>query len=218
MGDPRKQRKTFSGPSHPWQKQRLEEESVLMKEYGLKNKKEIWKAQSHLKNFAHLAKSLVKLTSKQAALREEELLTKLRSTGVLDGSGTTTDILTLSVRNVLNRRLQTVVYKKGYARSVSQARQFITHGHITVAGTKVTIPSYVVRINEEDEIGFVSNSTLADLDHPERAVKDSKESEAPKEEASKGTPKKGARESSAKESSEKEESKKEEAADAEDKE
>ena len=43
MGDPRKTRKKYDTPQHPWQKERMDQESVFLKEYGLKNKKEIWK-------------------------------------------------------------------------------------------------------------------------------------------------------------------------------
>ena len=40
MGDPRKLRKKYYPPSHPWQKIRIDEEKILMKDYGFKNKKE----------------------------------------------------------------------------------------------------------------------------------------------------------------------------------
>ncbi|MCX6707238.1 MAG: 30S ribosomal protein S4, partial [Candidatus Woesearchaeota archaeon] len=77
-------------------------------------------------------------------------------------------ILDLTLRDILERRLQTQVYKKCLARTVEQARQFIVHGHITVGGRKVTAPSYLVAAQEEMTLAFSANSTLNNIDHPER--------------------------------------------------
>ncbi len=52
----------------------------------------------------------------------------------------------------LERRLDNVVMRLGLADSRSQARQLVTHGHITVNGRKMNIPSYLVRIG--DQIGI----------------------------------------------------------------
>jgi ribosomal protein S4 len=81
------------------------------------------------------------------------------------------DVLSLTVKDILDRRLQTIVYNQGLTKSVKQARQFIVHGHIFVGDKKVTIPSYLVLAGEEDKIIFDANSALSDAEHPERVQK-----------------------------------------------
>ncbi len=168
MGDPRKLRKKYNTPSHPWQKARMDEESDLKREYGLKNKTEIWKMRSILTTSANQAKRLMTLRGEQAEKEEEQLLSRLARLGLLSGGASLNDVLSLSVRDVLDRRLQTVVYKKGLARSVKQARQFITHNHILVEGKTLGVPSYIVPVSEEASITFVEASALQSPDHPER--------------------------------------------------
>ncbi|HLD05911.1 MAG TPA: 30S ribosomal protein S4 [Candidatus Nanoarchaeia archaeon] len=171
MGDPRRNRKSYSGPSHPWQKARIEEEIALVKEYGLKNKKEVWRHVSALRGYAGRAKHLNAAAGKQEEKERQDLLNTLRAIGLLQENGKLEDVLTLHIKNILDRRLQTVVYKKNLARSVGQARQFITHGHIVVGQRKQTTPSYIVRKGEEEQISFVQGSALADAGHPERMQK-----------------------------------------------
>lgn len=170
MGDPKKQRKKFSAPSKKWEKERIDEERILIKEYGLKNKKEIWKAESKLRNFARQAKRLVTLKTAQSEKEQEQLLIKLKSLSLLSGTAKLENILDLQLKDLLNRRLQTVVFKKGLARSVNAARQLITHGHILVDKIKITIPSYVVLAKEEPLITYSQGSAFSDEQHPERIV------------------------------------------------
>jgi len=82
--------------------------------------------------------------------------------------------LTITLKDVLERRLQTLVYKKKLARSIKQARQFITHRHVTVSDKVITSPSYIVTKDDENKIGFSSLSALNSIDHPERALQDKK--------------------------------------------
>ena len=168
MGDPRKHRRKFIKPSHPWQKQRLEEEASYIKSYGLKNKKEVWKAKATLKHYAELAKKLVRQSDQESIKESEQLVSNLYKRGLLSESGTINDILSLSEKDIFERRLQTIVVQKGFARSLKQARQFITHGHITVNNKSMRVPSYMVRIDEE--VGFRDTSALKNEDHPERTV------------------------------------------------
>ncbi|RMF55989.1 30S ribosomal protein S4 [Candidatus Woesearchaeota archaeon] len=170
MGDPKKPKKKYSKPSHPWEKVRIEEEKELIRDFGLKNKKEIWKTNTLLRNFKRQAKKLIPLTGKQADLEKSQLFDRLHNLGLLKKNATLDDVLGLSVRDLLGRRLQTVVYKKGLARSMKQARQFIVHRHITIGEKNIAVPSYLVRTDEEDLIKFVSKSPLAADDHPERVV------------------------------------------------
>lgn len=174
MGDPRKIRSKFSGPSHPWEGARIEEEKKLTYTYGLKNKKEIWKITSKLKSYKHQAKKLAALSTSQSDRERAQLLQSLISYGILDQSSSLDDVLDLPTTIIMERRLQTLVHKKSLARSAKQARQFITHGHIFVNGKKITSPSYLVKIKDEGSITFTPTSKLNDSDHPERAVLEGK--------------------------------------------
>ncbi|MCD6589652.1 30S ribosomal protein S4 [Candidatus Woesearchaeota archaeon] len=172
MGDPKRLRRKYETPIHPWQKTRIELEKQLQKEYGLKNKKEIWKAESRLKKFKDILKRLIPLNDEQANKEREQTMQKIRSLGLIGENATIDDVLGLEVRSILDRRLQTIVYKKGLARSIKQARQFITHGHIMVNGKVITSPGYLVKIDEEQFIEFKPTSPLARIDHPERIRKE----------------------------------------------
>lgn len=152
MGDPKKKRKKFHRPSHPWQKERIEEERIILKEYGLKNKREIWKANSLLKNFKNQVKRLIAATSQQAEKERTQLLRKLQNLDMIKRAARLDDILGLTLKDIMNRRLQTVVYKNGLAGTINQARQFIVHKHITLKGKKISAPSYLVLKNEEEMI------------------------------------------------------------------
>ncbi|MEK6861935.1 MAG: 30S ribosomal protein S4 [Nanoarchaeota archaeon] len=175
MGHPKKQRKKYSGPTHPWQADRLKREAILMKEYGLKNKKELWKMGSVLRSFKKQAKSLISRIDEQAKTEKNLLIQKLYKLGLLESGAKIEDVLDLDIRNILNRRLQFLALKKGLARSTKQARQFIVHEHIFVADKKIDSPSYLVKKNEEDKITFGPLSSFASLDHPERVPLDKKE-------------------------------------------
>lgn len=183
MGDPKKIRKKYQTPRHPWQKARIEEEGEIFKEYGTKNKREIWKMRSVLRDFSDRAKKLIAAKSAQAEKERKEMLAKLQSMGLISAEAGLDDVLGLNLRDILERRLETLVYKKGLARSMKQARQFIVHGHVMVGERKVNSPSYLVSVKEEGLIGFASKSTLNDPEHPERVV--ISESSAKKKEAKK---------------------------------
>ena len=170
MGDPKKQRKKYSKPGHPWQLARIEEERQLSKEYGFKNKEEIWKHVSFLRAVTGQAKKLVTLSGEQAEKERDFLLNRLKRYGLLSQEAGLDTILSISLRDVLERRLQTLVYKKNLANSIKQARQFITHEHILVDDKVITSPSYLVPLKEESMITFRSSSSLADDEHPERVA------------------------------------------------
>ncbi len=94
---------------------------------------------------------------------------KLYKLGILESEDAPIDsILSLSVENFLDRRLQTMVYRLGLARTPYEARQLIVHRHITVKGRVVTIPSYHVMRGEESEIDYRPGSPYANPDHPMR--------------------------------------------------
>jgi|SRR3989344_2330720 len=192
MGDPRKTRKTYRRPSHPWRKTRIDEETALQKKYGLKNKNEIWKIVSELGRLAAQAKKLIREKnkgSKQADIEEKQLLDRLAKYGLINSGDSLDTVLSLESKDFLDIRLQTIAYKNGLALTPKQARQFIVHGHITVNGKKVTVPSYTV--TNTDNISFSPISTIANVEHPERAkekkrVDDAREAQKKKDAAESG--------------------------------
>lgn len=169
MGDPKKIRKKYTPPSHPWQRVRIDAERLLVKEYGVKNKREIWKMAALLSSFTSQAKKLIIGTTEQALLEKQNLIKKLQRYGFLGADPTVDQILGLTLHDIMKRRLQTIVYKKGLAHSANQARQFIVHKHIIVGNKKVSSPSYLVSLEEEGNIHFAPSSSFAKEDHPEQA-------------------------------------------------
>ncbi len=158
MGDPRKPRKKWQPPGHPWVKERLIEEMKLMGEYGLRNKRELWIAAAMLRKFRHRARSLLALPEEVRKKEEQALLSKLYELGLVDKEATLDDVLSLHTKDLLERRLQTIVYKKGLAKTIHHARQLIVHGHIAINGRRVTSPGYIVPRSEEDLIGYAPTS------------------------------------------------------------
>ncbi len=174
MGYPGKNHKQYQTPKRPFEKTRIEEENRLMIEYGLRNKREVWKAASHLRRYRKAARDLLALmsTGTDRALfeaKKAELIGHLQRTGLLGPDADIDNVLSLKVQNQLERRLQTLVHRQGLARSPKQARQMITHGHIAIGGKRVSIPGYKVSRSEETEISYYRRSPVANDDHAERA-------------------------------------------------
>ncbi len=162
MGDPRKSRKKWRGPTHPWRKEQLIEEMKLVGEYGLRNKRELWIARSMLRNIRARARELLALPEEERIKYGKPLIEKTYKAGILPSpDATLDDILGLTVRDILERRLQTIVYRKGLAKSMYHARQLITHGHIAIGGRRVRSPGYMVSREEEELIGFYPLSPYA---------------------------------------------------------
>lgn len=171
MGGTKKIRRKYQGPAHLWQRARIDEEKQYSKDYGLKNKKEIWKMTSLLAKFKRLAKIFIAAKGKQAQVEAEQLVNRLKSLGLLNDTSVLSDVLVLTTKDIMEKRLQTVVFRMGHARTINQARQFIVHGHIKVGGRKIASPSYMVKKGEENTISFSQTSSFADKDHPERIIK-----------------------------------------------
>jgi small subunit ribosomal protein S4 len=152
MGDPKRQRKSYETPSHPWRKDRIEKEKELRRKYGLKNKRDIWKAESRLRRIRRLARLLLGSHGEQARQEEEKLIAKMQKLGLLKGEADLDAILGLTIEDLLERRLQSLVHRKGLARSPKQARQLVVHGHIRVGGRRITSPSYLVPVEQEETI------------------------------------------------------------------
>jgi small subunit ribosomal protein S4 len=170
LGDPKKQRRSYETPRHPWRKDQLEVELHLMGEYGLRNKRELWRYKTMLSEVRGIARSLLGATEAERARLEREYLSKLTRIGVLSESASIDDILDLEIRDLLERRLQTLVFRKGLAKTLYQARQLVSHGHIAVAGRVVSVPGYVVKRDEEQKLKYFEHSPLSKSDHPLRKI------------------------------------------------
>lgn len=172
MGDPKFSRRKYDTPNHPWRAERIKSETELQKRFGLKNKREIWKAQSQVRTLRAQSRDLQarqRTGESQADVETKQLLEKCGRLGLLPVEGTTlNDILSLTIENVLARRFQTMVYQKGMAYTPDQARQFIVHGHVAINGRIVTIPGYAVRRAEENAIAYAGSSPIANELHPMR--------------------------------------------------
>jgi len=152
MGDPKRPRKQYETPGHPWKSDRLSMELQLLGEYGLRNKRELWRAETILRKIRAQARSLFVLTGEKRVQEENRLIQRLYKMGLVDENATADDVLKLNVRDILERRLQTIVFKLGYAKSIHHARQLITHGHVYIKDNKVKSPSYHVMRGEESLI------------------------------------------------------------------
>lgn len=172
MGDPKFSRAKFERPSHPWEAERIKAENELLKKYGLKNKKELWRSQYILRRFRQRARELqarVRTGDKQAEKEREQLLRRLGRVGLLPLEGTTLDdVLSLDVEAILSRRLQTLTFLKGLAFTPRQARQFIVHGHVSIGGRRVTIPGMLVNRTQENGIAYDERSGISNDLHPIR--------------------------------------------------
>lgn len=172
MGDPKFSRKCFDTPSHPWQGERIKNENEVVRQFGLKNKTEVWKADTMLRNFRKQSRELqsrLRSGDQQAKIEADALIAKCSRIGVLPVSGGDLNaILVLKSEDILSRRLQTIVFQKGLATTIKQARQLINHGHIFVDGHKVTVPGYIVLREEEGSVGYNPASPFTDEMHPMR--------------------------------------------------
>lgn len=145
----KRQRKKYQTPTKPWDKARLDIEKNILKDFGLKSKREIWKTQAMLRKYRGLARGLV---AKQDETKQKVLMDRLMRFGLVSKDATLDTILGLAIEDFLNRRLQTVLHKKGMANTPKQARQFITHGQVMIDNRRIIYPSYMVPVEEEDKI------------------------------------------------------------------
>jgi len=168
MGDPKKQRKKYETPRFAWRTDTLQQELKLLGQYGLRNKRELWRHETALSRFREIARSLLGMSVEERKKHEKQLLDRLNRLGILPETAALDDVLDLAIEDMLERRLQTIVFNRGLAKSIHQARQLITHGHIAIETQRIHSPSYLVLRNEEAKITYSPTSSLADPKHPIR--------------------------------------------------
>ena len=151
MGDPRKPRKSFRRPRRIWNSDQLNSELYIIGSYGLRNKRELWKAQTRVANFRNQARTLLALTLEDRQEKETHLLSFLNRLGLTTTSNLD-DILNLKIEDILERRLQTIVMRKMGMKSPFQARQVVIHGHVSIGNRKVNLPGYLVKKEDEPKI------------------------------------------------------------------
>jgi small subunit ribosomal protein S4 len=174
MGDPKFLRRTYETPKHPWEAGRMEEERKLVLKYGLKNKRELWKAQSILRGFrtqARILQARLRADEPQAQRETADLLGRLSRLGLLGMSSPgIDDVLALTTEDVLRRRFEWVVFHRELAPTPKGARQWIVHGHFSIGDHRVTRPGYLVPAADEVKISYTPTSPLSDGDHSQRAA------------------------------------------------
>jgi small subunit ribosomal protein S4 len=173
MGDPHKLKNKYEKPKKLWDEARIGEEKGLKSQYSLKNMRELWVATQELKKYRREARRLLSLTEEERKDDAVKILAKLNKMGILKPDSPLDTVLSLNVKEFLDRRLQTIVLKKGLAKSMRQSRQLITHGFISVNGRRISAPSYFVSAAEESTVSYARPIDLS--------VKEPAPKEAPKE-------------------------------------
>lgn len=175
MGDPHYPSRVWKKPKRPLNYDFMMEDLNTLGTYGLKNKRELWKARTELSRVRHQARSLLALRQEVREQKEPILMKSLARIGLVKEDATLDDVLNLDINNLLSRRLQTIVQKKFSFRTPYQARQAIVHGHIIIGDRIISIPSYIVNVNEESGIQLAPGFKVQNVVPPAP--------EAPQEEA-----------------------------------
>jgi small subunit ribosomal protein S4 len=145
----KKLKQQYETPNTGWNEERINREDELIEDYGLKNKREIYKAQSQLRSFRRQARKLVAEEDEEA---RKEVIQKANSLGLIRENDGLDALLTLNVTDILDRRLQSAVNRRGYSDTVREARQIVVHGHVYVDGERVDVPGYLLTQEEEQEL------------------------------------------------------------------
>ncbi|MFQ5969585.1 MAG: 30S ribosomal protein S4 [Nitrososphaerales archaeon] len=181
MGDPKRSKNKFRKPRRPWSSDQLTQELQILGTYGLRNKRELWKAQTELSRIRKQARALLALPHEVRHAKETELLQSLYRLGLVQEGATLDDVLNLMIENLLERRLQSIVMRKEFVKTPYQARQAVVHGHIIINGRVVNIPSYIVRREEEPEVAIRVDSPYARIPPSIQEVETVGESDAAEE-------------------------------------
>ncbi len=152
MGDPKKLRKKSERAGAMWNTERIKHDHGLRDKYDLRKIRELWLAESELRRIRKNARDVLAGRSKEEIGRQ--IINRLERFNIVKKGATLDDLLVIDVESLLERRLQTLVYRKGLARTMKQSRQLIAHGLITIGGRRVTAPGYFVPADEETAIGY----------------------------------------------------------------
>ncbi len=158
MGAPRRNRKKFQKPAEMWNKERIEKEHKLRDDYGLKNLNELWRATSEIRRVRRNVRAV--LSGKVDESTGGKLVSRLSRYGIVKEGAILDDLLEITPENVLERRLQSVVCRKGMAKTMKQARQLVAHGFIAVNGRRVKSPGYVVSRSDEGQVSYDKQISL----------------------------------------------------------
>jgi small subunit ribosomal protein S4 len=159
MGDPKKPRKLYRKPKRPWNPEQLMSELELLGNYGLRNKRELWKAETELSRIRKMARTLLALPEEVRVDKEKELLRSLDRLGLVSEGATLDDVLSLKVEDILERRLQTIVMRK-YNVTPNHARQLVVHKHVMLGDRIVNVPGYLVKREEEAKINVRESAPI----------------------------------------------------------
>ena len=163
MGDPKTSRKIWKKPKRPLNYDLKMDELKTLGTFGFKTKQELWKTQTELSRVRLQARSLLALRQEDRKRKEPVLMQSLTKIGLVDESSTLDDVLNLQVNDLLSRRLQTITQRKLFFKTPYQARQAIVHGHIMIGERVITIPSYVVKTEEEAKIHLTQESHFNEM-------------------------------------------------------
>ncbi len=164
----KKLKKQYETPNEGWNEERIAREDELIEEFGLKNKKEVYRAQSQLRSLRREARDLVASENEQ---ERKELIEKANRLGLVREGAELGEILSLKVTDFLGRRLQTAVNRRGLSDTPREARQLVVHGHVYVDGQRVTTPGYLLTQEEEKEIEL----RMPEPDEKEETTEDEEE-------------------------------------------
>lgn len=161
MGDPKLPRRNWRKPKRPLNYDLKVEELKTLGEFGLRTKRELWKAHTELSRLRKQARSLLALRREERQARELVLLKSLARAGLVKKESTLDDVLNMQVTDLLERRLQTVVARRMGFKSAYHARQAVVHGHIAIGDRVINVPSYTVTVEEEERVALAPGSPLA---------------------------------------------------------
>jgi small subunit ribosomal protein S4 len=170
----KKLKKQFETPNEGWNEERINREDQLTEEFGLRNKREVYKAQSQLRDFRRQAR---KLAASEDEEQKEEFLDRVNRLGLIREDDGLEDVLALNATDILDRRLQTAVSRKGLADTPLEARQLVVHGHVYVDGQRVTVPGYLLTQEAEKDIEVITPEPEEEEEEPEEIEESEDETE-----------------------------------------
>ena len=148
-----KKHKHYARPRKPFDIERIVGEKALIKQFGLRSKKEIWKSDFFINSIREKEKKSITHPEQQGVL-----LARLVSVGLIQKDAGIDDVLALTRENLFERRLQTIVFKRGISKTVKEARQLVVHKKIKIGNRCVNIPGYIVKLTEEDKISLIKKA------------------------------------------------------------